>query len=151
MIAALSHRDGVVALLKFVTRKGPPMFWLIERAISNTSRIHGTLCSSSDYNATPRAKRGRLRATVSSPKMIKSIAALTIFGLLGAAVVALPDFGPQVGARETITSAEEDRSSIRPIAQNCLRQVWPNFDTSCLRNGASGATVLEARLATARR
>jgi hypothetical protein len=83
--------------------------------------------------------------------MIKSIAGLAVFGLLGAAVVALPAFAPQVKASETIALAKGDRSAIRPIAQNCLRQVWPNFDTSCLRRGASGVLILEARLVTARR
>ena len=83
--------------------------------------------------------------------MIKSITALAILGLLGAAVVALPAFAPQVEASETITLAKADRSAIRPIAQNCLQQVWPNFDASCLRSGASRATILEARLVTARR
>ena len=83
--------------------------------------------------------------------MIKSSMALAIFGLLGVAVVALPDFGPQVGARETITSAKEDRSSTRPTARNCLQQVWPDFDASCLRSGESWVTVFETRLVTARR
>jgi hypothetical protein len=83
--------------------------------------------------------------------MNKSIAALAIFGLLGAAVVALPAFAPQVKASETITLAKGDRSAIRPIARNCLQQVWPNFDASCLRSGESGVMILEARLVTARR
>jgi hypothetical protein len=83
--------------------------------------------------------------------MIRSITALAIFGLLGAAVVALPAFAPQVKASETITLAKGARSAIRPIAQNCLQQVWPNFDASCLRSGESGIMILEARLVTARR
>ena len=83
--------------------------------------------------------------------MIRSITALAIFGLLGAAVVALPAFAPQVKASEPITLAKADRSSIRSISQNCLQQVWPNFDTSCLRGGESGVMTLEARLVTARR
>jgi hypothetical protein len=83
--------------------------------------------------------------------MVKSIAALAIFGLLGAAVVALPAFAPRVKASETITLAKGDRSAIRPIAKNCLQQVWPNFDASCLRSSESGAMILQARLVTARR
>jgi hypothetical protein len=83
--------------------------------------------------------------------MIKSISALAILGLSGAAVVALPAFAPQVEASETITLAKADRAANRPIAQNCLQQVWPDFDASCLRSGNSGATILEARLVTARR
>ena len=83
--------------------------------------------------------------------MIKSITALAVLGLLGAAVVALPAFAPQVEASETITLAKADRSAIRPIAQNCSQQVWPNFDRACLRSGDSGVMILEARLVTARR
>jgi hypothetical protein len=82
--------------------------------------------------------------------MVKSVTALAILGLLGAAVVALPVFAPQPEAGET-NLAKADRPAIRPIAQNCLQQVWPNFDASCLRSGASGAMILEARLVTARR
>jgi len=85
------------------------------------------------------------------PQMIKSIAALAIFGLLGAAVVALPGFAPQLEASETSVLAKGDRLDIRPIARNCLQQVWPNFNASCLRSGESGATVGEARLVIARR
>lgn len=83
--------------------------------------------------------------------MIKSLAALAIFGLLGAAVVALPAFAPQVKTSETITLAKGDRSAIRPIAKNCLQQVWPNLDASCLRSSESGAMIFQARLVTARR
>jgi hypothetical protein len=83
--------------------------------------------------------------------MIKSITALAIFGLLGAAVVALPAFAPRLKAGETIALAKADRPVIRPIAENCLQQVWPNFDASCLRSGESGMLILEARLVTARR
>lgn len=83
--------------------------------------------------------------------MIKSIAALAIFGLSGAAVVALPGFAPQVKAGETITLAKGDRSTIRPITRNCLQQVWPNFDASCLRGSEPGVMIREARLVTARR
>jgi hypothetical protein len=83
--------------------------------------------------------------------MIKSITALAIFGLLGAAVVALPAFAPLVKASEPITLAKGDLAAIRAIAKNCLQQVWPNFDTSCLHRGESGVMILEARLVTARR
>jgi hypothetical protein len=70
--------------------------------------------------------------------MIKSLTALAIFGLLGAAVVALPGFAPRVEASETVASAKAGRLDIRPLARNCSQQVWPNFDTSCLRNRESG-------------
>jgi hypothetical protein len=83
--------------------------------------------------------------------MIKAITALAIFGLLGAAVVALPAFAPQVNASEPISLAKGDRAAIRPIAENCLQQVWPNLDASCLRSGDPGVMIHEARLVTARR
>jgi hypothetical protein len=83
--------------------------------------------------------------------MIQSITALAIFGLLGAAVVALPDFSPRLEASETIVSAKEDRPNIRPIARNCSQQVWPNFDASCLRSEDTGLMISEVRLVTARR
>ena len=85
------------------------------------------------------------------PRMIKSITALAILGLLGAAVVALPALAPPVKAGETIALAKADRSANPPIAQNCLQQVWPNYEASCLRSGTSGASILEARLVIARR
>jgi hypothetical protein len=83
--------------------------------------------------------------------MIKSLTALAIFGLLGAAVVVLPGFAPQVEAREPVALARGDRLDIRPVARNCSQQVWPNFDMSCLRNSESGVMIGEARLVTARR
>ena len=81
--------------------------------------------------------------------MMKSLSALAIFAFLGASVVALPGFAPQVEASETIALAKADRLDIRQIPQNCSQQVWPNFDTSCLRKGE--VMVQEARLVTARR
>jgi hypothetical protein len=80
-----------------------------------------------------------------------SFAALGIFALLGAAVIALPGFAPAVEAREVAAMAKADRLDIRSIAGNCAQQVWPNFDRSCLREGQSGVQVREARLVTARR
>jgi hypothetical protein len=82
--------------------------------------------------------------------MIKSLAALAIFGLLGAAVVALPAFAPQVEASETVPLAKGDRLVIRPVAANCSRQVWPNFEASCLRKGESRAMIRDVRLVIAR-
>jgi hypothetical protein len=83
--------------------------------------------------------------------MMKSLSASAIFALLGASVVALPGFAPQVEASETVALAKADRLELRPVAQNCSQQVWPNFDASCLRSGERGATFREARLVTARR
>ena len=77
--------------------------------------------------------------------MIKSLTGLAIFGLLGTAVVALPGLAPRVEARETVALAKADRLDFR----NCSQQLWPNFDTSCLRS-ESGLPVLDVRLVTAR-
>jgi hypothetical protein len=81
--------------------------------------------------------------------MIKSLTALAIFAILGASVIALPGFAPQVEASETAALAKGDRLEVRTIAQNCSQQVWPNFDASCLRKG--DVMIREARLVTARR
>ena len=83
--------------------------------------------------------------------MIKSLAALAIFAVLGASVVALPGFAPRVEARETMALGKADRLDVRPVARNCSQQVWPNFDGTCLRYGEFGVTVREVRLVTARR
>lgn len=83
--------------------------------------------------------------------MIKSLTALAIFALLGASVVALPGFAPQVEASEAVALAKADRLDIRSVGPNCSQQVWPNVHASCLRNRGSGATFREARLVTARR
>jgi hypothetical protein len=83
--------------------------------------------------------------------MIRSLAALAIFGLLGAAVVALPGFAPQVEAGEPDALAKGNRLDIQPVARNCSQQVWPNFETSCLRTSESGETIRQARLVTAPR
>jgi hypothetical protein len=83
--------------------------------------------------------------------MIKSVAALVIFAGLGASVLALPWFAPQVEAGEPLALAKADRLAVRHVSQNCFKQVWPDFATSCLRNSGSGAEIVEARLVTARR
>jgi hypothetical protein len=83
--------------------------------------------------------------------MIKSLAALAIFALLGASVMALPGFAPRVEARGTAVLAKADRLDVRPAASNCTQQVWPNFEGACLRFDGSGSAVREARLVTARR
>ena len=79
--------------------------------------------------------------------MFKSLMVLSIFGLLGAAVVALPGFAPPVKASEAVALAKADRLDVR----NCSQQLWPNFDTSCLSSGESGLVVLDARQVTASR
>jgi hypothetical protein len=81
--------------------------------------------------------------------MNNSLTSLAIFGLLGAAVIALPGFAPQVAAREISVLAKSDRLELPIAARNCSQQVWPRFDTQCLRSGE--AMVREVRLVTARR
>ena len=94
---------------------------------------------------------GQRPTKVSSPQMIKSFAAFAIMSLLGVSVIALPGFAPQVEAGQSVDLAKADRLPIRSITQDCSRQVWPNFETSCLRNSEIGMTIREARLVTARR
>lgn len=81
--------------------------------------------------------------------MIKSLAALAIFAVLGASVMALPGFAPPVAASETVALAKADRLELRSVARNCSQQVWPDFDASCLRK--DDVMVRQARLVTARR
>ena len=83
--------------------------------------------------------------------MVRSFAALGIFAVLGASVLALPAFAPKVEAREAPAMAKGDRLVVRAAASNCSNQVWPEFAASCLRNTDSGLKILEARLVTARR
>jgi hypothetical protein len=82
--------------------------------------------------------------------MVKSFAALAIFALLGASVIALPGFAPKVEASEAAVLAKADRLQVRGVAVNCSRAVWPDLPISCLQSkGSSG--ILEARLVGARR
>ena len=80
--------------------------------------------------------------------MIKSISALGLLCLLGAAVVLVPVFAPP---REAVALAKADRLEGLPVLRSCSQQVWPRFDTTCLRAADSGATIREARLVTASR
>jgi hypothetical protein len=82
--------------------------------------------------------------------MIKSFSALAIMLALGAAVVALPGFAPQVKADESVVLKKSDRLSVQSTARECSSQVWPDLGTSCLRSSQAGI-IREARLVTARR
>jgi len=82
--------------------------------------------------------------------MIKSFSALAIMLALGASVVALPGFAPQVKADEPAALAKSDRLAVRSTARACSSQVWPDLGASCLRSSQAG-TIREARLVTARR
>jgi hypothetical protein len=81
--------------------------------------------------------------------MNNSLASLAIFGLMGAAVIALPGFAPEVAASETSVLAKSDRLELPTVTRNCSQQVWPHFDAQCLHSGE--AMVREVRLITARR
>ena len=80
--------------------------------------------------------------------MIKSLSTLAIFGFLGAAVIAMPGFAPQVEAREAVALEKGDRLPVGRVDKNCSKQIWPNFKASCLRHVDSGAVVREVRLVT---
>ena len=85
------------------------------------------------------------------PHMMKPLTAIALFAFLGASVIALPGFAPQVKASETVALAKADRLPIHTVVPNCSDQAWPNIAASCLRYGESGIGVREARLVTARR
>ena len=70
--------------------------------------------------------------------MIKSLAPLAIFALVGVSAIGLPMFAPDVTANEPTAVAEASRPAIDPVGRNCSDQVWPDFDKSCLRAGGSG-------------
>ena len=82
--------------------------------------------------------------------MIKSLAALAVFGLMGTAVILMPEFAPPAQATESVALQKGDRLEVRPIARNCSQQIWPRFDAACLRESDTGATVREARLIASR-
>ena len=81
--------------------------------------------------------------------MFKSLLALAIFAALETSVIALPAFAPK--ASEAVALAKADRLPVRSAAQNCFKQVRPDFATACLRNSGSDAKIEEARIVTARR
>jgi hypothetical protein len=82
--------------------------------------------------------------------MMKSLTALGILALLGASVIALPGFAPKAEIGVADTLAKADRLEVRSLAENCIKQVWPDFATACLRNSNS-AIIVQARLVTASR
>jgi hypothetical protein len=83
--------------------------------------------------------------------MVRSFAALVIFALLGASVIALPGFAAKVEASESVALAKADRLVARTASVNCSKEVWPELPASCLQRTGSGGKVLEARIVTARR
>jgi hypothetical protein len=81
--------------------------------------------------------------------MVRSFAAVLICALLGASVIALPGFAPQVEAREGAALAKADRLDIRTASVKCSNAIWPDLPAACLQS--TGAKVVEARLVTERR
>jgi hypothetical protein len=82
--------------------------------------------------------------------MTKPFAAVAILAFLCLAAMALPSFAPAVQASEAAALLKGDRLTSRLAGSSCTGQVWPDFTSSCLRNGVAGA-VTEARLVTSRR
>jgi len=60
--------------------------------------------------------------------MIKSLAAFAIFAVLGASVIALPEFAPKVEASEAVALAKADRLEVDPL----LRIVSSKFGPTSL-------------------
>ena len=83
--------------------------------------------------------------------MIKALSAVAVAAFIAAALTVLPGFAPQVEASVPRALAKADRLDIRPAADTCSQQTWPNFDASCLRNAGGKVSVREARLVTADR
>jgi hypothetical protein len=77
--------------------------------------------------------------------MIKSFTALTIFALLGASVIALPGFAPEVEASEAPLLAKADRLQVRLVTESRSNEVWPNLPVSCLQI-LTKRKIAEARL-----
>ena len=83
--------------------------------------------------------------------MIKSLMSFAVFAVLGASLLALPGFAPELKANEVVALAKADRLAIHPMAGNCASRIWPNIASTCLRQAGSDSAVREARLVTARR
>ena len=78
--------------------------------------------------------------------MTKSLIALAILALLGAAVIAAPGFSPHASADEAYALAKADRLPVRLLTKSCTSQIWPRLDASCLYDVRSGMPVREARI-----
>jgi len=83
--------------------------------------------------------------------MVTPLAAIAIFALSTAVLIASPGLAQRLEASEIPALAKADKLDVRKAVPNCAAQVWPDFSASCLRNAGSAAKVLEARLVTARR
>jgi hypothetical protein len=81
--------------------------------------------------------------------MIKSFVAFAIISLLGAAFVTLPVVATAVKAEEAAAFVKTDRLATQTATTDCAQQVWPHFETSCLRSSETGGRISEARLISA--
>lgn len=82
--------------------------------------------------------------------MSKFFPAFAVLALLGAVAIAPLLFAPKVEASEAMALGKADRLQAVVPVLNCTTEVWPDVTARCLRS-AQGATILEARLVTARR
>ncbi len=83
--------------------------------------------------------------------MIKTLAALAIFAVSGASVIALPSFAPKAEASEGVALVKSDRLAMTSSPPNCLEQTWPNLTTECLHFRGADAVIVDARPVSARR
>ena len=83
--------------------------------------------------------------------MVRSLAAFAIFALLGASVIALPGFAPNVKASEATVLAKADCLPIFKVPADCTKQVWPDLAASCPKDQGSNQKIAEARLVATRR
>jgi hypothetical protein len=78
--------------------------------------------------------------------MMKSLPLFAMLALLAtAAIVGLP-FAPQVKAHEVVALAKADQLPSRAILHDCKQQIWPNYDSSCLRSFVDRTAIQDARL-----
>jgi hypothetical protein len=95
--------------------------------------------------------QSRSRQQSQQPQMVRTFAALAVFTLLGAAVIALPGFAPTVEASESAVLAKADRLAVPTVPVNCSKEVWPDLSVPCMQRTGPGGSIREARLVTARR
>jgi hypothetical protein len=77
---------------------------------------------------------------------MKMLFALTALLALGTVVSTLPAVAPILLASEPAVTAKGDRLDVRRNRLDCSDQVWPNFETACLRVDGVGILVSKARL-----
>lgn len=71
--------------------------------------------------------------------MIKILSALAVLAFIATALFVLPRFAPPLEARPALQKG--DRLIGRDSADDCSKQMWPNFSVSCLRGTGVIAAV----------